>query len=55
MPKDEFLKAGAYFIRVTLEMEADVYVNEETEDGLIADCRRTGEMVDWDVQKIGGE
>lgn len=51
--KPELLKPGDYEIEVTLRMRTKVGLDDETtEDELLSDCRRRGEMVDWDTRKV---
>jgi hypothetical protein len=46
------LIAGEYTIRVTLQHHTRVDADDDsTEDELLLECRRTGEMVDWEVQR----
>ena len=50
MTDKTYSNAGVYDVEVTLRLRVHIGQGEsETEDGLLADCRRLGEMVDWQV------
>ena len=53
MKRPKKLKAGTYEVSVTITQTIDVDPDDSYygEDELLAECRRRGEMVDWDVRE----
>lgn len=51
--RSESLRPGEYEVTVTLQSRYRVGIDDgETEDELIALCRKQGEMVDWECNKV---
>jgi hypothetical protein len=53
--KEAKLKPGRYFVEVTIHKYFTVDHDDsyDNEDDLLGECRRNGEMVDWEVNRDG--